>query len=81
VTDHVAELAGVGEFGVEMGGVDVAGNGGEQMDVLGAQRAGQSRRVAHLDFVEGAILNERIGKVIHAVPCSSDDGAPERPRD
>jgi len=65
MADHFMRGPLLGEFGVEVGRVDVAGDGGEERNVLGAQRARQLRRLADLDFVEGVILDGFAGEGRH----------------
>jgi len=65
VADDFAELAGAGEFGVDVGRVHVAGHDGEEVDVVGPQGADELGTVAHLDLVEGAVLDEVGDVAIH----------------
>lgn len=53
--DDMAELVGRGEGGVEMRRVDVAGDGGEEVDVVAPDDAHQRGALADSDLVEGAV--------------------------
>ena len=61
VGDHLVEHRRVRVLRVDVRRVDVARHDGEELDVLGAQRAGQGRAVADLDLVVGAVLDEFCG--------------------
>jgi hypothetical protein len=45
-------------WNIDVRGIHVARHDGEELDVLGAQRAGERRAVAYGDLVERAVLDE-----------------------
>ena len=57
VRDHFVEHRRVGVLGIDVRRVDVARHDGEELDVVGAQRAGQAGAVADLDLVVSAVLD------------------------
>ena len=57
VGDDLAKHAALGEFRVDVRGVDVARHDGEQLDVGGLERAGDGGGIADLDFVVSAVLD------------------------
>ncbi len=63
----MVEHIGAREIGVDMGGIDVTGDGREEVDVALRDGMGEAGGTADGEFVEGAVFEDAVGGGIRHV--------------